>query len=69
MKRMRFFSHHFDIFLIVSTLQNASMHADEKRAARQREIVTCPRDNGINKAGLEGGRACSFHDRLSIVSF
>lgn len=38
----------------MSTLQSASMHVDEKRAARQREIVTCPRDNGINKAGLGG---------------
>lgn len=27
------------------------MHTDEQRTARQREIVTCPRDNGINKAG------------------
>lgn len=53
MKECDFF-HHFDIFLIMSTLHSASMHADEKRAARQREIVTCPRDNGINKAGLGG---------------
>jgi len=48
------------------------MH-DEKRAARQRETVTCLRDNGINKAGFfwqkgEGSRACSFCDRPPIVS-
>lgn len=48
----------------MSTLQNASMHADEKRAARQREIVTCPRDNGINKAGL--GRTSLLVPRSSF---